>query len=63
MSLTYRKLIEALQELTEEQLDMSVCVVDQDMESHDIDDTVLAGDLDLEDVLGENQPVLLIAGE
>jgi hypothetical protein len=58
--LTYRKLLEALPELTEEQLDMSVTIVLDD-EMYPIWDTHMAWDL-LEitsGVLQPDQPILL----
>ena len=62
-TLTYRELLADLQKLTDEQLDMTVCVLDEDMESFDISELVMADDVDMDDVIGENQPVLLINKE
>jgi hypothetical protein len=60
--LSYRQLLNALQELSDDQLDMSVTMVDRDGEGIPIYDHILVGELpqrlynnnDMED----NQPVL-----
>ena len=61
--LSYRQLLVALQELTEEQLDMSVSVLLDD-EVLSIYDTIVASELpdgeELLDVVEENQPLLTL---
>jgi hypothetical protein len=61
--LSYRQLFVALQELTEEQLDMSVSVLLDD-EILSIYDTIVASELpdgeELYDVVEENQPLLTL---
>lgn len=65
--LTYRELLEALQELTPEQLDMSVSILDTgSFEIYPIHDTMLLSECsqlvqqDIGDVIEENQPLLLM---
>ena len=64
--MTYRKLQEALNELSDEQLDMTVTVYLDTQEAFPVDDTFLVSELPEDDreamdgVLEEDQPVLLL---
>ena len=61
--LTYRELLQRLHELTDNQLDCSVCVGLGDDEYVDIYGTILSDHLDDDsialDIVGEDQPLLL----
>lgn len=59
--ITYRYLLDALKELTEEQLNMSACVYfKHSKECLDVYDTTLSDLVDMDDVAGENQPLLVV---
>ena len=62
---TYRQLLDALNELSEEQLDMTVLVLNQDNELLPLEDYQAASWVDcyeeeLSDVVDEEQPLLII---
>ena len=62
---TYRQLLDALNELSEEQLDMTVLVLNQDNELSPLEDYQVASWVDcyeeeLLDVVDEEQPLLII---
>ena len=58
--MTYRELLGAMCQLTDEQLGMDVCVYDaEDDESFDVSEINVAEKFGIEDVVGENQPILV----
>ena len=62
---TFRQLLDALNELSEEQLDMTVLVLNQDNELLPLEDYQVASWVDcyeeeLSDVVDEEQPLLII---
>jgi hypothetical protein len=57
--MTYRELLGALCQLSDEQLGMDVCVYDSEMsEAFDVSEMNIAEKFGIEDVVGENQPIL-----
>ena len=59
--ITYKDLLDALKELTDEQLKMSACIYFSDSkECLDVYETTLSDLVDVDDVVGENQPLLVI---
>lgn len=67
MNMTYRELLAALNELSDEQLDMTASIFDTESEEiYPLKETTLASELSLMDVDGvveENQPLMVIKGE
>lgn len=59
----YRELLDALNELTEEQLNMSVTVLFSGHTFCEATDTMLSDEIDKEavDIVGENHPIIIIA--
>lgn len=63
--MTYRELLIALQELTEDQLDSEVAIFDGDISIYALEDTVLSCEMKDDDnlcldMLGRNYPILVL---